>query len=130
MRLMTEWKPGDEVNLISFDIDGTLTVGDPPGVIPVDAIRRAQALGYLVGSCSDRTLRYQRELWELHGIEMDFVVVKQGLLEVKSSFDVNHHLHIGDSDVDAMMARQAGFSFLHALDDDVLKFLREHDLQP
>lgn len=125
---MRVWKSGDEVRLISFDIDGTLEVGDPPGAIPIEAIRRAQARGYVVGSCSDRTLRYQRELWERHGVEVDFVVVKQGLSEVKSTFDVEHHLHIGDSDVDAMIARQAGFAFLHALGEDVLDFLREHEL--
>lgn len=125
---MKIWKPGDQVNLISFDIDGTLEVGDPPGVIPLDAVRHARARGYLVGSCSDRTLRYQEELWALHGLTMDFVVVKQGLPRVKSAFDVEHHLHIGDSAVDEIVAGQAGFTFLHALGDDVLTFLREHGL--
>jgi hydroxymethylpyrimidine pyrophosphatase-like HAD family hydrolase len=37
--------------LISFDIDGTLVVGDPPGLITLDMVRQAQASGYLIGSC-------------------------------------------------------------------------------
>ena len=39
--------------LISFDIDGTLEFGDPPGVLTVEMVRAAQNLGYIVGSCSD-----------------------------------------------------------------------------
>ena len=30
------------VILISFDIDGTLEVGDPPGVLTMDMVRLAQ----------------------------------------------------------------------------------------
>ena len=44
------------VTLVSFDIDGTLEVGNPPGIVPGALVRRAQRLGYLVGSCSDRTI--------------------------------------------------------------------------
>ena len=40
--------------LISFDIDGMLEVGDPPGYITMEMGRRAKALGYIIGSCSDR----------------------------------------------------------------------------
>ena len=42
------------VILISFDIDGTLEVGDPPGVLTMDMVRRAQEKGCVIGSCSDR----------------------------------------------------------------------------
>ena len=48
--------------LISFDIDGTLEVGDPPGIITLDMVRKAKELGFLVGSCSDRTI-------STHGVE-------------------------------------------------------------
>ena len=125
---MRLWQPGDQVHLVSFDIDGTLEVGDPPGVITLEAVRRARARGLLVGSCSDRTVSYQRALWAHHGVQMDFVVVKQGLPEVRSTFRVEHHLHIGDGPADEMAARQAGFAFLHSLGDDVHRFLHEHGL--
>ena len=51
------WKRSIINRLISFDIDGTLEIGDPPGLIPLDAVRRAIALGFVVGSCSDRPLQ-------------------------------------------------------------------------
>ena len=40
--------------LISFDIDGTLEVGDPPGPLTMDMVRIVQDKGFLIGSCSDR----------------------------------------------------------------------------
>ena len=42
--------------LVSFDIDGTLESGDPPGGITMDMVRKALDLGYLVGSCSDKPI--------------------------------------------------------------------------
>ena len=51
-----------DVALLSFDIDGTLEIGDPPGIIPVALVRRAKALGYLVGSCSDRPVSFQQAM--------------------------------------------------------------------
>ena len=70
--------------LISFDIDGTLEVGDPPGVITMEMVRRAQRLGHLIGSCSDRTLSSQRQIWEAHRIQVDFMVLKHQLASVKA----------------------------------------------
>ena len=67
-------RQGTRVKLVSFDIDGTLEIGDPPGIIPIALVRRAQALGYLVGSCSDRPVSFQAEMWRRHeiaqGLEM------------------------------------------------------------
>ena len=54
--------------LISFDIDGTLEVGDPPGVLTMEFVRKTQEAGILVGSCSDRPISSQRAIWEKHGI--------------------------------------------------------------
>ena len=117
--------------LISFDIDGTLEVGEPPGVIPLAAVREARRLGFIVGSCSDRPLSHQRELWEIHDVEMHFTVLKQHLTVVRTEFsDLDQYLHIGDTDIDQMMARDAGFDFLHSIEDDVATFLREHRLHP
>ena len=49
--------------LVSFDIDGTLEVGDPPGPVTFEMVHRARELGYVIGSASDRTRRDQQQLW-------------------------------------------------------------------
>ena len=48
--------------LISFDIDGTLEVGDPPGYITIARVRQALGLGYIVGSCSDWPVSRQQRM--------------------------------------------------------------------
>ena len=102
--------------LISFDIDGTLEVGDPPGVITMEMVRRLQGLGCLVGSCSDRTVSEQRRIWRDHGITVEFTVLKHRLNEVKERFPAEVYLHIGDTELDRRAATQAGFDFLPAGD--------------
>ena len=57
-------------DLISFDIDGTLEMGDPRGSVTIEMVRRVKEKGNLVGSCSDRPVSYQRLLWELHNVEV------------------------------------------------------------
>ena len=42
--------------LLSLDIDGTIEVGDPPGVLTMEMIRTTVGKGFIVGSCSDRPL--------------------------------------------------------------------------
>lgn len=99
--------------LVSFDIDGTLEEGDPPGILTMDFVRRVKDQGFLVGSCSDRPISAQRALWERHGIDVDFAVSKHMLGEVKASFDAEVYYHIGDrEDLDKRPAEQAGFRFL------------------
>ena len=100
--------------LISFDIDGTLEVGDPPGSITMDMVRRAKDLGYLIGSCSDRPISYQQQLWEQHNIRVDFMVLKHQLAEVKARFQTEAYYHIGDTDLDHFFATRAGFHFVRA----------------
>jgi hypothetical protein len=100
--------------LISFDIDGTLDVGDPPGIITLDMVRKAQDMGYLIGSCSDRPLSFQRQLWETHNIRVDFMVLKHQLAEVKARFQMEAYYHIGDTDIDRFFATKAGFHFFRA----------------
>src|SRR5438552_2432444 len=92
------------VKLVSFDIDGTLEVGDPPGVVSIALVRLAKRRGYLVGSCSDRPVAYQQELWRRLGIAADFTAL----------FAAAAYFHVGDTDVDAFYAIEAGFSFLRA----------------
>ena len=100
--------------LVSFDIDGTLEVGDPPGIVTISMVRQAKSLGYLIGSCSDRPLRFQRELWETLRISVDFTVLKHRLVDVKALFRAATYYHIGDTEVDDTVAAQAGFRFLRA----------------
>ena len=98
--------------VVSFDIDGTLETGDPPGPLPLAVVRHAQARGYVVGSCSDRTVREQREMWEDAGIVVDFAVVKNALASVRERFPTARLIHIGDSAVDEHYARIGGFEYV------------------
>jgi hypothetical protein len=102
------------VKLISFDIDGTLEVGDPPGLITMDMVRQAKDLGCLIGSCSDRPLSDQRRIWEKHHIAVDFTVLKHRLAEVKAQFQADVYYHVGDTDMDYFFANRAGFRFVKA----------------
>jgi hypothetical protein len=100
--------------LLSVDIDGTLEIGEPPGIVPVALVRTAQRLGYLVGSCSDRPLSFQQAMWERLAIRADFTVLKHRLAEVRARFAAAAYYHIGDTDIDERFAREAGFQFLRA----------------
>ena len=100
--------------LVSFDIDGTLEVGDPPGIVTIAMVQHARRLGYLIGSCSDRTINYQQALWSRLDIAPDFTVLKHRLADVKARFAAQAYYHIGDTDVDHHAASGAGFRFLRA----------------
>ena len=102
------------IRLLSVDIDGTLEIGEPPGIIPVALIRTAQRLGYLVGSCSDRPVSFQQAMWERVAIRADFTVLKHRLADVKARFAAQAYYHIGDTEVDDHVASTAGFRFLRA----------------
>ena len=102
------------VKLISFDIDGTLEFGEPPGPITVEMVRNARDLGYIIGSCSDRTVRNQKRLWSEHSVSVAFTVLKHQLEEVKSQFLAEEYYHIGDTDLDEYYSGKAGFLFLPA----------------
>ena len=100
--------------LISFDIDGTLEVGDPPGSITMEMVRRAKRLGYIIGSCSDRTVSTQQRIWRDNDIHVEFTVLKHQLGRVKALFQAEEYYHIGDTDMDQYFSDQAGFRFLFA----------------
>jgi hypothetical protein len=103
------------VKLISFDIDGTLEAGDPPGLITMDMVRTIKALGYVIGSSgSDRPLSYQRQLWESQHIVVDFTALKHRLADVKAQFQAEAYYHVGDTDMDRFFADRAGFRFVMA----------------
>ena len=102
------------VTLVSFDIDGTLEVGEPPGIVTIALVKIAKGLGYLIGSCSDRPISYQQEMWETLAITPDFTVLKHRLEDVKARFAAAAYYHIGDTDTDERFALAAGFRFLKA----------------
>src|SRR3954471_11303385 len=81
--------------LISFDIDGTLEIGDPPGYITIARVREALALGYIIGSCSDWPVSHQQRMWKQHGIPVSFTVLKHHLDRVKADFVAEEYVHIG-----------------------------------
>lgn len=97
--------------LISFDIDGTLEVGDPPGTITMEMVRQARALGYIIGSCSDRTVSDQKRIWTRHDIPVSFTVLKHQLETVKAEFEAELYYHIGDTNIDRHYAERAGFTY-------------------
>ena len=105
--------------LLSLDIDGTMEFGDPPGIITVSMALDAIERGLVVGSASDRTSGDQQNLWDHHGVPVDFVGQKHRLELVRERYDVSRCVHIGDTDVDRYYALKAGFEFhfVHELPD-------------
>lgn len=99
--------------LISFDIDGTLEVGDPPGVITIERVRQALDLGYIVGSCSDWTVSRQQRMWQAHGIPVAFTVLKHHLDRVRAELDAEEYIHIGDTNMDRHYAERNGFAYFY-----------------
>ena len=99
--------------LISFDIDGTLETGDPPGIITMARVREALALGYIIGSCSDRTVSQQQRMWQAHCIPVAFTVLKHHLERVRAEFHAERYYHIGDTNIDRYYAETAGFVYFY-----------------
>ncbi|HJO60093.1 MAG: hypothetical protein QGE99_05660 [SAR202 cluster bacterium] len=98
--------------LISFDIDGTMEIGDPAGAVTLEMVKTARAKGIITGSCSDRPMSAQRAIWEQYGVEYDFVCYKHLLSDLKTQFEVEEYYHVGDrDDLDRKYAIQAGFGF-------------------
>lgn len=112
--------------LISFDIDGTLECGSPPGVIDRDALLAVRDGGCVVGSASDRPVATQVALWAALGITPAFTVLKQHLDTVRLDHPAQAYWHIGDSDVDRYFARHAAFSFLEPC--EFVDAMRAHGL--
>jgi hypothetical protein len=111
---MRETGVATPVRLVSFDIDGTLEIGEPPGVVSIALVHAARRLGYLVGSCSDRPISHQEDMWRGLGIVPDFTALKHRLDEVRARFAAAAYYHIGDTDTDERYATAAGFRFLRA----------------
>jgi hypothetical protein len=99
--------------VISFDIDGTMEFGDPPGPVSASIARELVDRGCILGVASDWALSCQRPEWARHGIAPRFVGGKHHLPAVKSRFTADRYVHVGDTAVDEHYARLAGFTFLH-----------------
>ena len=99
--------------LISFDIDGTLEVGNPPGYITIERVRRAHELGYIIGSCSDWPVSHQQRMWKQHDIAVAFTVLKHHLDRVRAEFSAEAYFHIGDTNMDKHYAELNGFAYLY-----------------
>lgn len=97
--------------LISFDIDNVLEISMEPGPITLAMIRRAQEMGYIIGSCSDIPVSQQRNMWEKHGIAVDFTVLKHKLGDLRSQFAAEEYFLISPRDTGDYAAR-ANFTFL------------------
>lgn len=102
------------VVLVSFDIDGTLELGDPPGIVTIPMVASVKRRGWLVGSCSDRPIAHQHTIWERLAIVPDFTVLKHRLADVRERFLAQAYYHIGDTDLDEHFAAGAGFEFFRA----------------
>jgi hypothetical protein len=102
------------LTLVSFDIDGTLEIGEPPGVVTIALVRMAKELGYVIGSCSDRPISYQEDMWATLEIAHDFTALKHRLDDVRARFAASAYYHIGDTDTDERYAVASGFRFLKA----------------
>ena len=100
--------------LISFDIDGTLEVGDPPGIITMDMVRRTQSAGLSHRQLFGPHHQFPASLWENHNIRVDFTVLKHQLADVKAQFQAEAYYHIGDTDMDRFLPTRAGFRFVRA----------------
>jgi hypothetical protein len=100
--------------VISFDIDGTMEFGDPPGPVPASIARELVDRGCILGVASDWAVSLQGHEWARHGIAPRFVGGKHHLPAVKSRFAADRYVHVGDTAVDEHYARLAGFTFLHA----------------
>jgi hypothetical protein len=97
--------------LLSFDIDNVLEISIEPGPITLVMVRRAQEMGYIIGSCSDIPVSQQRAMWEQYGIQVDFAVPKQHLGQLRSQFEAEEYFLISPRDTGDYAAR-AGFVFL------------------
>ena len=106
--------PSDKKRVVSFDIDGTMEFGEPPGKVTVQRALWEKKNGNIIGSASDRPVSNQEELWKKWEVEVDFIVLKHNIQNVKDKYDADEYWHIGDSEVDRFYSERAGFTFFWA----------------
>src|SRR5215831_10420566 len=99
---------------MSFDSDGTLAGGDPPGIITLDMMRLTHTRGALIGRCSDRTTSDQQPLRAQHNMRIACTVLQHQLADVKVQCQTEAHAPLGETDMDHCYATRAGFRCLKA----------------
>jgi hypothetical protein len=77
----------------------------------------------VIGSSSDRTVGFQSGLWTRAGITTDFVGGKHQLTDLRTRFDCDRFIHIGDTQIDEHFARIAGFTYCPV--EEVAKKLKD-----
>lgn len=97
--------------LIGFDVDNVLDISLEPGPITLDMVKRAKEMGYIVGSCSDIPVPMQKAMWEKHGLEVDFTVLKHRLGELRNEFEADEYYLVSTRDTGDYSAAE-GFVFL------------------
>jgi hypothetical protein len=118
--------PNWQVSVVSFDIDGTLAAGDPPGLIGKDDLLTIVGLGCVIGSASDNPVRSQKYVWSTIGIEPTFTVLKHRLAHVRSITFGLEYWHVGDGEFDAHVAMTSHFGYLQPR--EFLDLLRPYTL--
>lgn len=98
--------------VISFDLDGTLSFGDPPGPIEPEHLNKLKKGKYTIGGASGKEIEYQKKKWEENGITPQFIVKKQKMKKLKK-MNADKYIHVGDMEDDAELADNAGFRFLN-----------------
>lgn len=106
--------PHKALRLVSYDKDGTLAWGKPPGPITKEKLEEERAKGSIIGGASSRPPREQLVSWQEAGIPPDFVVNKVDLAQLKVEFEANEYIHVGDDGTDKYSAKRARFKFLYA----------------
>jgi phosphoglycolate phosphatase-like HAD superfamily hydrolase len=101
--------------LMSFDLDGTLDFGDPPGPISAHQLKKLKEKGVIIGGASGKESRFQVKRWRESGVKPHFVIVKVDIWKfkkLKTLINASEYIHIGDAPDDEVVAKKAGFNFL------------------
>lgn len=105
------------LEIISFDIDLTLTMPEDAGHLPEfispTVISELQELGYIVGTCSDRPPSNQREAMAEVGQAPHFCIPKEMLHWTSRLIPAETQVHVGDdARRDRDIAEAAGWQHL------------------
>ena len=103
-----------KINIISFDIDGTMEFGNPSGLVTVEMVKAEIVKGNAIISCSGHIVANQIKMFKEHGIELQMACLKGGLREAKRNWNVNveRYIHIGDDEIDKEAAEFARFEYM------------------
>ena len=102
------------MNLISYDVDGTVSWGNPPGPITPEMIIDEVNFGNHVVGGSNHDIAVQDAEFRAHGIKLLMVCQKVGLSRAKEKWpNARRYIHVGDSvNDDGKAAKAAGFEYL------------------